>query len=278
MIIYLDVLIVVNAIIDYFLLNIMSLLVRRSINVKRIIIAALLGGISSVYIFFDSKYLILDLAYNMLIGGLMVLLVIGFKDLKRLLYSFGIFMILSFLLSGFIDFMGRNFYGDVFMSEHFIGYINISPIFLILCTAVIYFAISLLRRISDKKTVPKTAKLEICICSHSEEFIGLVDTGNSVTDPFGTSQVFIVDESKYANIKDSVMNNEFYKRKRLIPIKTVGGRAILDAIRCDRAEVLENGKIYAFENPIVAASLEKIDNGYTAIIPSVCLDRISDGK
>jgi stage II sporulation protein GA (sporulation sigma-E factor processing peptidase) len=278
MIIYLDVLIVTNIILDYFLLNVTSLIVRRSINLKRIIVSSLFGGISSLYIFADIEFIVADILYNVIIGFIMVFIVTGFNRVRELLFSFCIFIFMSFILSGFFDMIYRYTTSDVFLSDKFICYMDVSPIFLIGATAMIYLVFCLLKRVSDKKRFATSVELKIEVCGHSEKFLGLVDTGHNVTDPFGTSPVFIVDESKCSAFRCDLSQEERSKRKRLIPIKTVSGRLILDALRCDKAEITENSKVYFFENPIIAFAPEVIDNGYNAIVPAMCFDRQPDRK
>ena len=276
MVVYLDVLIATNMVLDYLILNITSLLVRRSYSLKRIVIASLLGGFSSVYIFLKSFWLV-DILFNVAVALIMISIVTGFKNLKSILNAFAIFMLISCSLSGFVELLGRS-YSEVFFNENLVNYINISPLLLIVATSVMYIVIMLVRKFIDKKSFPKTVKLEIKIGEHSECFLGLVDTGHSVTDPFGSAQVFIIDSNKFSVFKEKIGRQECNKRKRLIPVKTIGGSVILDAFRCDKAKVSQNNEIYYFENSIIAASNENIGNGYSAIVSAVCLERAPDRK
>lgn len=276
MVIYVDILVFTNAVVDYILLCITSLIVRREYALKRMIPAAIAGGLSSLYILVETDMPLTDVIYKVISGAVILLIALGLKDIKAFAYSYAVLMGLSFLLNGLVVFAAGIGADTVFLSENMVNYINVSPIYLIGATVVVYFAVRLMQRVSDRRTKTPSAELCIDVCDRYCRFTALVDTGHSVSDPFGDSMVFIVDNARFSEIADSMEPDDLKRRTRVIPVKTVNGFCALEALRCDSADVLADKRNYKFSKPIIAASKDTIENGFDAIIPRTCIDRYPD--
>jgi len=274
MVIYVDTLIFTNVVIDYLLLCITSMIVKKNYNIIRLIISSLIGGVSSLYILVDSKSIIVDIIFKIIVGALMILVLCGNK--KGLLLSYSVFLGISFLLNGCVIFLYNLVSPNVFYSDNFINYFNISPVLLIVLTSIIYFIIKIIQRIFIRKTAVSTANLSIQVGKLKLTYRALVDSGNTLSDPFGNSQIFVLSCDEFSNISLVLDEFELSRRNRLIPVKTVSSKCVLKAIRCDKAEILAQSKRYVFDNPIIASSIEPIENDCKAIIPANLLERICD--
>lgn len=276
MVIYVDTLVFTNIIIDYILLSITSVIVKRNYRLVRLILAAVIGGFSSLYIFVQSNSLILDMIFKIGVGALILFIAVGVKNIKVFIFSYIVFLGLSFVLNGAVYFLQSVAGGGVWLSDNLVSYIDISPLLLIGITAVIYLAIRFIQRISDRRIKVNTAQLSVSMCGISESYIALVDSGNSLSDPFGDAQVFILDSEAYELFLEKLNDINLDNRHRLIPIKTVENVGLLEAVRCDSAEIVADGKKYKYSKPLIAASKAPIASGFNAIISQSSLDRIPD--
>lgn len=275
MVIYIDSLVFTNILIDYLLLSLTALLTRRNYSLKRMVAASLLGGFSSLYIFVET-FFVLDILFQVLITSLILFISIGKERVKNFFLSLVVFLGLSFTLNGAAILVCRFQSTDIVLTDNMVYYLNISPVTLLFTTTGIYTAILLIRRILEKKRLNRSVNLKIILKSNEFLFDGLVDTGNTVRDPFGESPIFIINDDSYNGIKLAVNEEELILRQRVIPVKTVGEQLLLNGIRCDKAVILDGAKRYEYERPIVARTIEKIENEYNAIIPYAVLDRVSD--
>lgn len=276
MVIYVDTLIFTNIIIDYILLIITSLLSKRTYRTWRIIIASIIGGLSSLYIFVNVNLLVIDIMFKFLISIVMLLIANGKCTFKAFIFSYIIFLLISFGLNGMVSFSQNTFNSGVFVSRNFISYVNISPLILVLFTLLFYITVHVVRRISDRKLKMSTAILKVEILGKSNEYKALIDTGNSLSDPFSNSQVFILDSDEYLLLTNNIAKDKILLRQRLIPVSTVSSDGILNAIRCDFASVCANGEIFEFNSPLIASSKTTIKNDFRAVIPYTAIDRFSD--
>lgn len=272
MVIYVDTLVFTNIIIDYLILNLTSIIVKRTYNLSRLIISSLLGGFSSLYIFVDT-FVLIDIIYQVTSAAIMLIILNGRCKLKTYIYSVLVFMSISFLIYGLVNLLSNNVENQIFISQSGVFYLNISSTLLIFSSLAIYFAVILIRRFSDRKDKLETAKLKIKAGNNTVEFNAMIDSGNSVCDPFGLSEVFIINETQFELLESSFSSSEINRRRRVIPIKTVSDKILLKAIRCDVAQISENGVSLRYERPIAACSVQKIDNGFDAIISQAAIHK-----
>ncbi len=277
MVIYGDILFILNMIIDYLIIGLTATVVKTEIGLRRRLLASSLGGISSFYIFVESGSMFLDLAFRLFTASLIIITAFGFKSIRVLLkgllvyYFFGIFLfgtahVLSVWVSAENIKVNNTYY-----------YIGISPLLLILFSTVIYIALTLFIRIKRGNDGEIYCEASISLSGKTVDCKGLIDSGNSVTDILSDSKVFIVSKSlfkKLANchIADYFEDNKSSNRCRVIPTKTVSGDALLKAVRCDLVMLKTEKKIYEFGSPIIAISENMADDEIDIIIPREALE------
>ena len=76
MVIYIDLLIILNFIYDYLILKVIQIVLKRNTNNKRIIISSLIGELSILFLLLNMNYIIL------LIGKLLLSLIINIVAFK----------------------------------------------------------------------------------------------------------------------------------------------------------------------------------------------------
>ena len=103
----------------------------------------------------------------------------------------------------------------------------------------------------------------------SVRLTAIADTGNSLEDGFGKSEVIIADllsvKVLFGNLE--VENNVGLKRRyQILPCSTVLGDSFLESFRCDSAIVECEGKKITLAKPLLAISKTGFNDDYNAII------------
>lgn len=271
MIIYADVLIFTNTIIDYFLLTITSFIVKKSVKPILMIFASLFGGVISLYIFIESKSLLFDIMFKFVSGIILIIIAFGFSNLKNFLLRYVFFLVLSFSFNGLVLFI-NNLNSSTFLSRNLISYIDISPVFLVLLSAIFYLLIRITEKILHRKVQVDCAEIEIEIFDICTKFNALIDSGHTLTDPLSDSQIIIIDESLY-NVFTNI-NKNITNRIRLIPVTTISNSEIVRGIRCDKATVYIGKEIIELKSPIILPASKKLGDNYNAIISKTAVNII----
>ena len=266
MFIYADVLIILNFLVDYFLLLATGKLIRIHIKTFRILLAALFGGISSLYIFLPKSTLIAEIYFKTLICFISCLIGFGFGTVKRYLKSSAVYFVITCSYAGVMMAVFKFFKPFGMLVNNSVVYFNISPIILIGTTVLIYIIfLSFSKIFALEGEYAQRCSVSVFLEENSTQFDAIIDTGNSLEDMFGKSEIIIVDNNVIEKLLN--LNRESYlNRYRAIPLKTVSGEDILSGYRCDRAVIEYNGKRFLLKSPILAISKSEIKDGYAAII------------
>ncbi len=282
MVLYIDILIILNLFIDYFLLLSSAVLLKRNIKRLRLIFAAILGSLSSLFIFLPTISPIITVLIKLMIGFCLVLVAFGYKSkivfIKTVLLFFAenlIFIGVMFCLWMFVSPPGM-------LWKNGITYIAISPIILISGSIVAYFSTCLINFIISKRVeTNKIYSIKIELNNKKIEIKALYDTGNCLTEPFSGKPVCICEYDSIFKILpkniDMFLNDSFnnvnFSNKfrsdtnlRLVPCDTVTGCGVLPAFLPKSVIVLCNNMEYSYEC-YVAVTTNKISDGeYNAII------------
>lgn len=259
MTVYADILVLVNFIVDYFLLLLTSRFLQKKPCIWRLIMGAVAGGVFSLYIFLPQTNFLIQSLVQILMCAVLCLVTFGFGNVKAFFRNAAVLFVVNFAYSGAMIAIWLLFkpYGMVINNS--IVYFDVSPLFLILFSVIGYFVVILLRSLL-KKTFPQNTYCNVTVnCqNHSLKLSGIVDSGNSLKDVFGVSQIFITEQ----DIVNSLLRQEIQNpmRFRKIPCSTVAGERLLDGYRIDNAEVIYNNKKYSFKNPVLAVSNTPLDD------------------
>ncbi len=271
MVIYLDTLIFINTVVDYLILSLSLRIARIQVAIFRVIISAIVGGFSSIYILVDGTNLILDILFKFLSSLLIILIAVGFTKIILFLKMLSLFFGINLLYSGGLLFLCESKSTLPVYEDNLTGYFDIPIIYIILFTAVFYGIMLAFSKVRKKDISRTLCKAHVYIEEQSVMVNALIDTGNSLEDPLSSSPVIIFEKEKYKLLLSKINQNNLYRRKRVIPIKTVGNAGLLNAVRCDRLKIILNGKIIEHQNVIVAESLTDLDSNIQAILPAYIL-------
>lgn len=266
--VYVDVLLLINLLVDYFLLSLTAKLLKKKTSVLRLVLSSLLGAVSSLYIFLPQMNIVFEVFIKVAVCGLMTLIGFNNTTLKSFSRSLSVLVAVTFGYAGFMIAFWYTFKPTGMIINNSVVYFNVSPLFLIAFSVVAYLIISIVKIVTEKNCdFAKVCEIEVFAEGKSATLRAIIDTGNSVEDMFSLSEVIVADESVlYQLFDDYPASKNLDNRYRALPLSTVSGAGLLNGYRCDTADVIYNGKKIQLIKPILAISKVKLDDGYNAII------------
>lgn len=299
MVIYLDIILLLNVAIDTLLLWFTAYFRKERVVWWRIIASSLLGSAYLLIFFLPSLAPYNHWAAKLLLSLLMLLIAFGYRRLQNFFYNLCIFYFVAFV-----------FGGGVFALEYFFtpssklvnGILETTgdrygaatePTLVLLASG---FALVILLSKKSYQAIQEPRKLEQFLVevtvSLAGEYIicrGLVDTGNQLHEPITRTPVMIVEQQLFTHFLPSAIieivsgDNKLEKidglmeavppdwqgRLRLIPFRSVSrGMDFLVALKPDGVVVMSNGRRFQTEkvliglNPIALSA----DGKYQAIV------------
>lgn len=216
MIVYVDIIILINIFIDLLLIISLSIILKRNPKTYRIILSSLIGGISTILLFYINNNLLL-LIYKLITSIIMILISFGYKNYSyfkdNLLYLY----ILSIILGGTLYLINNS----VTLKNIGLTYQNtglkINIIVLILfCPIILYKYVK--KEMKYKNKYSNYYNVDIYYNDKKISGTGFLDTGNNLKDPYFHKPITIVNKDI---IKEKV--NTF-----LVPYNTVNNKNLLE--------------------------------------------------
>lgn len=235
--IYVDVLLILNIYVNYFLLRATAKLIHIPIRNKRCIIASVYGSIYSLIILIPQLNTAINLIIKLIAAVTIVLIAFGFHKLQRLLLNSLAFLSVNILFAGSIYGIYIGLKPEFIHFNNTYFYIDFSLLLLIISTAVIYFAVCGIRCIIDR-TSPDSGCYKVIIQYKGENISidGLSDTGNSLIDYFSGNPVIICGKNKIYKAETFECINDddrIPKGFRLIPYSTINKTGMIPIFRPD---------------------------------------------
>lgn len=218
MVVYLDLLFIVNFLFDLMILYTCSKVLKIYIKIWRVVLGSLVGGLTifSLFLKFNSITLFL---YKILVSVVIVFVAFGKSNLLKKLYYF---YFVSIILGGFIYFIKIQFTytnsGLVFTKN------NLS------ISLIVYFFVSLLMLYSYLKQIDffklKRSMIHIVTMSIDGKlykYNGYIDTGNSLYDSFKKRPVLILYDNNF------VLESKFI----YVSYNTLDSNGVIPCIKID---------------------------------------------
>lgn len=270
MIVYADVLILVNFIVNYFILRLTARLNKTLYKRYRIILASLLGGLVSLYIFLPSQPIVLETIFRLLTAAVIIFTAFGYRNLRTYLRNLFVMFITTFLYAGVMMGVWLLFKTNKIVINNSVVYFDVSAIQLIIVFIITYTVVTVAEFFLHRNTVKaEKCSVSVYINGRTLTLTAIFDTGNSVIDLFTDADTVIVDKAVFETFFDiSTLAQKYASRYRIIPCSTVAGQKLLEGLRCDSMQIIFKGKKYFFEKPLVLASAEPIKDDFNAILNS----------
>lgn len=235
--IYIDLIFIINFFIDSLILISLSKVLKYKIKIIRLIMSVLFGTISTTILFVNMNIYILNLI-KLIISIIMILISFGKKQLiKNTIY----FYLISIIIGGSIYLIKINSSNKITIIMLFI----ISPI-------IIHIFIK--EHISYKLMNNTIYNVCLFIDSKKYELRGLLDTGNSLTDPYKKRAVILLNNNIHINKSRFIM----------IPYRTLNHSGVVKCIKPDKV-IINN---IEFKNCLIGLSTNKLGLEVDCILPN----------
>lgn len=262
-IVYVDVLVVLNLLVSYFLLLSTSYALKEKARRLRLFLGALLGGLCSLVAFLPEMGVVFNVLLRIVSGAVIVLVTFGFKTYRRFLKLFAVFVLVTFLFAGLMIGMWLVFRPDGMVINNSAVYFRISLPLLVASTSVCYVvsktAIKLLNKNKPQKMI-SNIRLEVSGCVL--EGRAMLDTGNTLSEGFSGYPVVVCtydfirkaiprDAEDFLkgdiNALSKITDENWRRRLRVVSFLTVGDTGLMPAFQPDRIVVddsLETDRVF----------------------------------
>ena len=272
-VIYGDVLVAVNFIIDLLILRLCQPLTGIRQRGPRPYLAAAAGGLCSMVIFLPSNSLLLDLFIRLALSFIVVSIAYGRQRPGVFLRLLGVFYAVSFLVAGVVVGLGFLFPGGGVYRNGMI-YLDLAPPVLIGSVAAAYLFVCLFERMFHwgrgmGERYPMTARRG----DRQIAFTALADTGNRLSEPFSGAPMVVLTAEKGRELltasedrwlQSGMVQGEPPPGLRVAPYHTSAGAGMLAAFRPQSLRVQVEGRWLEVE-------------GYLALMPEGQGPRGCDG-
>jgi len=264
--IYLDVLIGVNVYINYLLLALTAHLGGCRQVRTRIALGAIFGALSSCAILLEIPSNIISIAIKVVTAAVMTLISFEIKSRRIFLKLVSILTAVTFAFAGAMigiqNIMSTN---NITVSNYFV-YLDVSPLYLIFITLVCYALLSVCSKLLARRTQQNSAcRVTIGNEGKSITVDAILDTGNTLTEPFSGLPVVVVNEKSIFHILPNEIrvfnpeNPQPSKNIRLIPYTSVGGTGLLKGFMPEYITVEKGTTQTKTKNVYVAVTEKRSD-------------------
>lgn len=223
-VIYIDVFFCVNLVMDFLILKLVSLYIKPQTTYIRCILGAILGsafGVLSLLISYENIIWHMLFSY-IFIAVAMVVGTFGLGTRRELIKRCIVLYVVTIFLGGLINLLYSYTYMGVFLQNLFWGLRNTTNIlWMIGATFFTYICLKALVRIAKRNS--KTNMLVAVKLVHKGKerlLTGLIDTGNSLREPYTGKPVHIVCEEAISSLLES--QDLHTERFKLVPFTSVG--------------------------------------------------------
>lgn len=276
MTIYADVLLFVNTFVNFFLLCCVDLFGKQQPKWWRAVLAALFGGVCSLYIFLPDGGLWLEILLRLFCSAGMVSIAYGFGNLRRFMRLTAVLYGVSFVFCGAMIALWFLFRPPNLVIQNGVVYYQISPWLLVVATLVCYGVVRLLRRMGHRQAATAArVSLQVFYGAQSAEFTAMADTGHSLKDVLSGAPVIVAEATAAKRLlgsrqtenllafsgAGSLANPQF----RVIPYRGVGGDGLLPAVRCSKAVFQLPDGPREIKGPLLALCTTPLGEDYNAL-------------
>ena len=250
MIIYIDILIIINFLFDFLLLLTINIALKRYTKIIRLVLASLFGELTLLSLFIPIPSTILTIL-KIIMGIIMVLIAFGYKNIKYTFYNVIYLYMTSIILGGFTYYLNIEF-----EKINYLILLLIAPLIL----AIFIKSIKSLKEI-------KNYYYKVCIKFNNDyelHLTGFLDTGNKLIDPITNKPIILINKKK---IKGCIQ----IRSPMYVPYNALNHHGLLECIK-PKYILIENKKL---TNYLIGLSEESFKlNGIDCLLNSKILEEI----
>lgn len=242
--IYLDVLIVLNIYVNFFLIRATSRFTHVPLKTFRCIVSSITGSMFSLTILLPVSNIFLTLIIKLFASAVITAVSFGIKDRKIYIKLLIYFYIINFIFAGVVGFLYISLRPSFMAFNNSYFYVDFSLLSLVVFTAAAYFAVTVLRRIMDRGS-EASKNYSICIRykNNTVKLEALADTGNSLTDSFTGKPVIICPQKVFSFGEDLLLltPEKLYSVYgfRMIPYSTIGNAGLIPIFNAEEVIITD---------------------------------------
>lgn len=291
-VVYVDVLLVLNLFVNYFLLLACGRILRCEIKRRRLLLGAGIGAVYSLIIFFPNLNAALSVVLKLLVCSVMSVSSFGFHSPRSFLRACGCLFGVSFVFGGAMLALYLMFEPKGMVYCNGAVYFDISLLFVAAATTVCYIVTSILSKLLRRNTPENHLyKITLSLRGKTVTTSALMDTGNSLTDSFTDTPVMLLEWNLAKEILPEEWQ-EFFKENpsgnlippegsgfRFIPYRTVGADGLLPAFKPDNLEIKTVSENYSVTRVYTAVIHTRLSGGeYGALLNPRLISREKRGE
>lgn len=248
MIVFIDVLVFINIIVNFFVMYITAKTMRVVIEFKYMILSSAIGGMYVVTMIFPRLEVFSTLPFKICAAAVMIVIAFRRKNFMFNIKALAMFIMYSMLLAGVCMFIQYNRYGY--------GSYDFSSKWLLIAIMMTYVAVDrLVVFVNGRRSLSTLIyNVDIVMEGGSKSVKAFLDTGNELKEPATNLPVIIVERSEFLDV-----NIEGYD-KLYIPYRVVNGS-------CD--------KLLGFKPKSVIIKTQNTTESREAVV-AFCDDRLSE--
>ncbi len=268
--VYVDILLITNFLIDYFILLLSNRLSGAGTKRWRIVLGSFFASLTSLFIFAPEMSLFAEISLNVATAFLIVLITFGFKNKIRFLKSTLIFYASNAILAGGSLAVWSMLGAKGIIVRNGAVFYDISALFLLLSITAVYLVTLIISKIISIKMKNKEYGITLFLDGKKINLEGFVDSGNMLRDTFSNMPVVICNYERVKSLFNQKLDKVFAKKNfevgfyediiesgyserfRVIPYETIGNNGVLAAIMLDKA-ILHGRKNEETINEIIMA-------------------------
>lgn len=312
MVVYLDLIFLMNLLIDGSLLAVTAWMRKRKVVIWRLVLSAMIGASYVVMMFLPELSFLFTFLVKFLFSLMMLWVAFGFGSLQNYLRNLGAFYVVNFAAAGGIlgfHYLLQNsgeLWNGIWYSRS--GGLEFSLRIGSLFTLIAFFAVLLWFRLvwaskrRQERLTSYLAELKVRIEGTEVVCTGLIDTGNQLTDPLSRLPVMVMEASLWSaylpdNISGTGAVNQadnliiewtedesfpWRDRLRLVPFRGVNkGSQFMLALKPDEVTVVMDGREIRSSRVLIGLDGGRLsaEGAYRAIIhPAITEDTLSASR
>jgi stage II sporulation protein GA (sporulation sigma-E factor processing peptidase) len=280
--VYVDVLIVVGFIINWFLLTATGKLIHKPLKKLRVAAAAFAGSLSSLIIFMPELSSTALLAVRVLTAVIMVVAAFDFANFRDIYQTALLFFFISFVFAGIEYGVSVIIGGSSVIWHNSVLYVDISLGVLVIATLISYAVLRLLRKFLDGDGADVSYTVTIETDGKRRDITAKIDTGNNLTDTLTGKPIIICGRSQLQGLVDdntliSMLECNYITETvpppfgwKLIPFSTINSNGLLPAFSPVSVSIKNNEKGKS-QHCDVYIGVAEADMDYAVFNPKILL-------
>ena len=256
MVVYIDILLIINTVLNYAVLVTAEKLLKRDIRLLRLLAGSFTGALFSLIVFLDINNTFLLFVIRLVSSALITLISFGFHKRSEYIKAVTMTCAVSLLYCGGMILFYQAFKPSNMLIINDVIYFELDPLLMILITAIIYVLLLILYKLFSERIKSTVVSMRFTVGGKEYSCVGKIDTGCNLTEPFSGSPVIIADKS--------IFPDNGYDKQRIIPYTAVSGSSFLRAVKAEKV-VIDKKTI---DTTVYIASADIKSSSFAAIINS----------